>query len=249
MARRMVVVPEEFLKVFKQEPQIPVNLLRNDDLLADRLNKALQQKTRLTSERQTASTQTTGESHDHIVDKKPMEAPPLISQMGINETLATPTVSFAPRAPEQQSTPSEFHSVEAIAQSPQDRSLEQRQEQLKRTLLRVKAWDSRTREVDNWEGGRIKDSNIDTILSYAFDPEGGEPPLGYRQIARHLRIMNETGFPNKSFQRVVDQSSGHSPVSVRRRMPTPYVTQRGKGKCCKKIKSRKETKSMRWTAY
>src|SRR2546422_9397821 len=107
MARRMVVVPEEFLKVFKQEPQIPLNILGNDDLLADRLNKALHQKTR--NETKTASTQT--QSSDHIVEQKPIVASTVINQPGINETLATPTVAFPQRAPELQSTPTEFHST------------------------------------------------------------------------------------------------------------------------------------------
>lgn len=238
----MVVVPEEFLKVFKQEPQIPLNLLRNDELLADRLNKALQQKT----VNKTVSTQTP--ESDEI--KKEI-TPTVVTKPDINETLATPTAAFAPRAPEQQSTPAEFHSIEASPSGIglEERSpIEQRQQDLRRKLQRAKAWDTRTKEVDNWEGGRIKNSNIDAILSYAFDPEGGEPPLGYRQIARHLKIMNETGFPNKNFQKAVDQSSGRSPVGVRRRMPTPYVTQRGKGSCCKKTKV-ENRQSLRWTPY
>jgi hypothetical protein len=244
MARRMVVVPEEFLKVFKQEPQIPLNFLRNDDLLADRLNKALQQKTQ--NEGKTASTQT--DPLDHIVDQKPIDT--VIKQPGINESLATPTVAFPSRAPQQQSTPAEFHSIEA---SPSGISLEERspfnkrKEELKKKLQRARAWNTRTKEVDNWEGGWIKNSNIDTILSYAFDPEGGEPPIGYRQLARHLKIMNETEFPNTNFQKVVDQSSGRSPVGVRRRLPTPYVTQRGKG-CCKK-KQVGNRQPLRWTQY
>ena len=235
----MVVVPEEFLKVFKQEPQIPLNLLRNDELLADRLNKALNQRTLKTKE--TVSIQTP----DHISDQTKKETTPtVVTQLDIKETLTTPTV--APRASEQESTPADYHSIEASPSrtSPEERSpLAQRQQNLRRKLQRTKAWDTKTKEVDNWEGGRIKDSNIDAILSYAFDPDGGEPPLGYRQIARHLKIMNETGFPNKNFQKAVDQSSGRSPIGVRRRMPTHYVTQRGKGKCCKKVTP------LQWTLY
>ena len=84
----MIVVPEEFLKVFKQEPQIPLNLLRNDDLLADRLNKALHQRT-LNETKKETSTQT-----DHIVDQKPIDISTIIKQPGIKEALATPTAAF-----------------------------------------------------------------------------------------------------------------------------------------------------------
>jgi hypothetical protein len=245
MARRMVVVPEEFLKVFKQEPQIPLNFLRNEELLADRLNKALHQRTTSTS----VSTQTSEGIPDNTIDRKPFEASTHISQSGINETLATPTASFTIRAPEQQSTPSEFHSrVTTPGTSKESSELEQRIEELKDQLKKVKAWDTRSKQVNNWEGGWIKGSNIDAILSYAFNPEGGEPPLGFRQIARHLKIMEETGFPNKDFQRAVDQASGQSPVRAgRRRMPTPYVFQKGKGNCCKKRSP--QVKPIRWTTY
>ena len=235
----MVVVPEEFLKGFKQEPQIPLNLLRNDELLADRLNKALHQRTLIHKTKETVSTQTP----DYIADQTKQETTPnVVTQPDINETLATPTV--APRASEQESTPTDYHSIEASPSrtNPEERSpLEARQQDLRRKLQRAKAWDTRTKEVDNWQGGRIKDSNIDAILSYAFDPEGGEPPLGYREIAQHLKIMKETGFSNKNFEKAVDQSSGRSPIGVRRRMPSHYVTQKGKGKCCKKV--------TQWTPY
>jgi hypothetical protein len=242
MARRMVVVPEEFLKVFKQEPQIPLNILRNDDLLADRLNKALHQRT--LNETKTASTQT--QSSDHIVDQKPtLGTSTVINQPGINETLATPTVAFPQRAPEQQSTPAEFHSTVSEATPPERSLLKQRQEILKRKLRTAKAWDLKTKEVYNWEGSLIEHSNIDQILSYAFDPEGGEPPLGYEAIARHLKIMKESGFPNKKFQEAVDESSGHSPVTVRRKTRSLYVTQRGKGRCCRG----RGGKPLRWTLY
>src|ERR1700689_1393733 len=100
MARRMVVVPEEFLKVFKQEPQIPLNFLRNDELLADRLNKAIHQKT--LNERQMATATRQTMSPDHIVQTPKKEPPSVIDQSGINQTLATPTV-IPQRAPEQQS--------------------------------------------------------------------------------------------------------------------------------------------------
>ena len=243
----MVVVPEEFLKVFKQEPQIPLNILRNDDLLADRLNKALHQKTR--NETKTASTQT--QSSDHIVEQKPIVASTVINQPGINETLATPTVAFPQRAPELQSTPTEFHSTVSEAtpsprKAPERSLLKQRQELLKRKLRTAKAWDLKTKEVYNWEGGRIEHSNIDQILSYAFDPEGGEPPLGYEAIARRLNIMKESGFPNKKFQEAVDESSEHSPASgARRKTRSLYVTQRGKGRCCRG----RGSKPLRWTLY
>src|SRR5215469_2526120 len=100
MARRMVVVPEEFLKVFKQEPQIPLNLLRNDELLADRLNKALHQRTLINSEKETVSTQTT--ASDRIIDQTADETTTVVKQPAIKQSPLTPTVAFPP--PEQPST-------------------------------------------------------------------------------------------------------------------------------------------------
>lgn len=243
MARRMVVVPEEFLKVFRQEPQIPLNMLRNDELLADRLNKALNQRAAANSETKTASTQT--QPSDNDLDMTPNA----VNQPGINQTPATPTDAFPVRAPEL-ATPTEFQTVVTTPRRRRGTSpLEQRQKLLRHKLRRVTAWDSTTKEVYNWEGGRIEHSNIDDILSYAFDSEGREPPLGYKAIARHLKIMNETGFPNKDFERVVDQSTGVSPVTVRRKTRTPHVTQRGKGGCCKKKQSGKGAEPLRWTPY
>lgn len=240
MARRMVVVPEEFLKMFKQEPQIPLNILRNDELLADRLNKALHQRT-LFSERKTASTQTS--PSDHNVDQLPKDP---TSPVGINQTLPTPSVPFPPRAPEQQSTPvvEEFESFsEATPPKSQERSIyKQRQKTLKIKLRNAGAWDQATKEIYKFEGGQIENSNIDDVLSYAFDVEGREPPLGYEEIARRLKIMDQSGFPNKHFQRTIDQSREKSP---RRR--TKIGVQRGKGKCCKKLS--KDVEPLRWTPY
>jgi hypothetical protein len=223
----MVVVPEEFLKIFKQEPQIPLNFLRNDDLLADRLNKALNQKT--LPKKETVSTQTVPD----VIDQKPTT----IKQPAINET--TPIVA----QPEQQSTP--YHSpvgeVTPIRIPEQTSLNEQRINSLRNKLKSAIAFDPKTKEVYS-EGVRVQQSNIDHILSYAFNPEATTPPKGYKAIAKYLKIMNESDFPNTTFQTAVDQSRGQSPVLPgKRKTPTPYVTQRGKGS--------KKTQPLRWNPY
>jgi hypothetical protein len=231
MARRMVVVPEEFLKVFKQEPQIPLNFLRNDDLLADRLNKALNQKT--LPNKQTVSTQTVPD----VIDQKPTT----IKQPAINET--TPTVAQQSTPPEQQSTP--YHSpvgeAPPIRISEQTSLNEQRINSLRNKLKSVGAYSPKKKEVYR-EGTRVEHSNIDHILSYAFNPDATAPPKGYKAIARYLKIMNESDFPNTTFQTAVDQSRGQSPIIPgKRKTPTPFVAQRGKGS--------KKTQPLRWNPY
>jgi hypothetical protein len=222
MSRRMVVVPEEFLKVFQQEPQIPLNFLRNDDLLADRLNKALNQKT--LPKKETVSTQIVPD----VIDQKPTT----IKQSAINET--TPTVA-------QQSTP--YHSPvgEATPIRISEQTNEQRINSLRNKLKSAIAFDTKTKEVYR-EGVRVQHSNIDHILSYAFNPEATAPPMGYKAIAKYLKIMNESDFPNTAFQTAVDQSRGQSPITAgKRKTPSPYVTQRGKGS--------KKTQPLRWNPY
>lgn len=231
MARRMVVVPEEFLKVFKQEPQIPLNFLRNDDLLADRLNKALNQK--ILPRKETVSTQTVPD----VIDQEPTT----IKQPPINET--TPTVAQQSTSREQQSTPYHSPIAEALPrrQSQGKSPIDQRIKSLKTKLRSAIAYDSRTKEVYR-DGARVDHSNIDHILSYAFNPEATVAPVGYEAIAKYFKIMNESGFPNRNFQRAVDQSTGQSPVTAgKRKTPTPFVTQRGKGG--------KKTQPLRWNPY
>lgn len=228
-------MPEEFLKIFKQAPQIPLNLLRNDDLLADRLNKVLQQRTLINSESKTEATQT--QASDNV--EVPKEETPTVIP-GIKESPVTPSLVFPP--PEQPSTSTDIRETTLRRRRPITQDTKAQQRILRNKLRTTSAWDPTTREVYNWEGGRIEHSNIDDILSYAFDPESGEPPLGYKAIARHLKIMNETGFPNVDFERAVEESRGHSPVRPR----TKRSAQRGKGSCCKK---RSKAEPIRWTPY
>jgi hypothetical protein len=229
----MVVVPEEFLKVFKQQPQIALNLLRNDELLADRLNKALHQRT--VNERNTAT-----QSSENIVNQPPKEEISTVIQ-GIKESPATPTVALPPSEQPSTSTKSLEASIRRRRPLSEDTTAQRRI--LKNKLRAAGAWDQTTKEVYNWEGGRIQYSNIDDILSYAFNPEGGQPPLGYKEIARHLKIMNETVFPNIDFVTAIEESRGLSPVRPR----TKRAGQRGKGGCCKKRS--KAAEPLRWTPY
>ena len=213
----MVVVPYEMIQNLADSKSLQMNEVLNDDLIRSGMNtninkqesKARLKRSEDNQELTVPVRKTDGTQTDSTIEyETPMEIE------SADDLTLIPVTPIKPAKTQIKYTPITSKGTPY--------------KEVKDQLKKLKAF-SRSGLIKDWFGVTIKDSNIDSVLKFAYDPDETVVPIGAQEIAKFFKVL-QIKATNPLFLKYIKQQKGLSPSALSLRSTPVKRGQTGKGK-------------------